>query len=71
MLHSRRRIRIKTPTSTQNIALIVDNTRADAANRRIDKWGSALLRFAMLVVVSVVLWTVIAFGLWKVADRLW
>lgn len=33
--------------------------------RRIDRWGSPAVRFALLLLVSVALWTLIAFGLWR------
>lgn len=67
----RRETGMKAQPDHRRIALAVDNTSAADANRRSNRWGSAVLRFVLLLAASIVLWGIIALCLWHVVDVLW
>ena len=54
----------------QRLHLVADNTGVALPARRIDRWGPPALRFALLLLASVALWALIAYGLWRLAVAL-
>ena len=65
MLGPRRAARRIDAPPRQRLHLVADNADVALPGRRIDRWGPPAVRFALLLLASVALWTVIAFGLWR------
>ena len=55
----------------QQFELVVGNTDGTPGRRPADRWGSPFARFVVLLVASIVLWTAIGFGLWRLVRALW
>ena len=58
------------PPKRPQLQLVVENTDIEKGHHRIDRWGSPLARLPLLLLVSILLWTLIALGIWQMAGML-